>query len=273
MSALRTIHVGINAYVRSQLSYCLNDVIDIWWTVEKVRDPMYRVTLVDAKATRENIVRAAFDTLNQSEAGDAIFVSMSGHGTRVKALQPSAEPDGLDECFCPWDSITPEGLDTDKLLRDDDYGAWLKACADCQVRVTSLFDFCHSGDPHRNVATTDRCAPGDTGTGPLRRFGVMPGRTVTAAPRGVNFLDQQHITLCACRADQTAAELVIEYGRGNGAMTWAAWKGLCAVGQDARWGDYVGEIRSRLDGLGLLDQQEPQLWISEERFGEKVLPV
>ncbi len=105
-----------------------------------------------------NSIRGALDRLAGTvKSGDFVYLQFSGHGTQQPAMDPSIEPDGLDECFLPadtgmWEDRTkgiPNAL-IDKEFRDD-----LQKIRDKGAFIWAVFDCCHSGTMTRAVTETE----------------------------------------------------------------------------------------------------------------------
>jgi secreted trypsin-like serine protease len=104
------------------------------------------VTLIDAQATRANILKTFDDWLIRGSApGARVFFFMSSHGAQVPDLNGDEE-DGLDETLVPYDTRL-ETQNGKQVLRnqiiDDEIDALLKRIADRNVTV--VIDACHSG--------------------------------------------------------------------------------------------------------------------------------
>ena len=105
-----------------------------------------------------NVIRQKLDELAvQVKPGDFVYLHFSGHGTQQPAMDPSIEPDGLDEIFLPrdtgqWKDRTkgvPNAL-VDKEVRDH-----LKAIRDKGAFVWVVFDCCNSGTMTRAAGLSD----------------------------------------------------------------------------------------------------------------------
>lgn len=105
-----------------------------------------------------DVIRQKLDDLAaQVNSGDFVYLHFSGHGTQQPAMDPSIEPDGLDEIFLPRDTGqwkdrkkgVPNAL-VDKEVRDH-----LKAIRDKGAFVWVVFDCCNSGTMTRATGLTD----------------------------------------------------------------------------------------------------------------------
>lgn len=119
-------------------------------------------------------IRAELDTLaGRVGKGDFVFLQFSGHGTQQPAMDPTIEPDGLDEIFLPkdtgmWEDRSkgvPNAL-IDKEIRDH-----LQAIRDKGAFIWAVFDCCHSGTMTRAIGMVDnqeverKINPADLGIG------------------------------------------------------------------------------------------------------------
>lgn len=114
--------------------------------------------LDNAKSPTRSAIRSALGELAQKvSSGDFVFLQFSGHGAQQPAMDPTIEPDGLDEIFLPSDTGmwtdrskgVPNAL-IDKEVRDD-----LQAIRDKGAFIWTVFDCCHSGTMTRAVGLVD----------------------------------------------------------------------------------------------------------------------
>lgn len=105
-----------------------------------------------------DVIRQKLDDLAaQVKPGDFVYLHFSGHGTQQPAMDPSIEPDGLDEIFLPrdtgqWKDRTkgvPNAL-IDKEVRDH-----LNAIRNNGAFVWVVFDCCNSGTMTRAAGLSD----------------------------------------------------------------------------------------------------------------------
>lgn len=114
--------------------------------------------LENAASPTRAAIRAALDGLaDRVGSGDFVYLQFSGHGAQQPAMDPSLEPDGMDEIFLPRDTGmwkdrskgVPNAL-IDKEVRDH-----LQAIRDKGAFIWAVFDCCHSGTMTRAVGLVD----------------------------------------------------------------------------------------------------------------------
>jgi secreted trypsin-like serine protease len=152
----RALLIGIDAYENPKfnLKGSVNDVRNMQQLL--INTFQYQgeqiMTLIDAQATRANILKAFDDWLIRDSAPRArVFFYMSSHGAQVPDLNGDEE-DGLDETLVPYDTRV-ETQNGKKVLRnqiiDDEIDERLKRIADRNVTV--VIDACHSGTATRDL--------------------------------------------------------------------------------------------------------------------------
>jgi len=247
--------IGINDYpgTGSDLAGCVNDAND--WAKE-LRSRGFTVTqLLDRKATGKAMREAIRSLVTKAKVGDLVAVQYSGHGSFVPD-DDGDEPDGTDECLCPYD-INANGPITDDELFDL-YNARRQG-----VRLLMISDSCHSG-------TVARFAP--ITTPPTIRGARAPQRKVRFLPPGVFLSARKAAKLGVRRATRSSsppgryAALLMsgcqdtEYsydayfqGRPNGAFTFVALRAFSRLPAKASYADWYRAVRKALPS-----QQYPQ---------------
>ncbi|KAL2109170.1 hypothetical protein VUR80DRAFT_2858 [Thermomyces stellatus] len=139
--------IGINYFrQRGELKGCINDVRNLSnFLMQKHRFRRQdMVILTDdqrdprSQPTRENILRAMAWLVNGAEANDSLFFHFSGHGGQTKDLDGD-EDDGYDEVIYPVDYKSAGHI------VDDHMHHILVRPLKPGVRLTAIFDSCHSG--------------------------------------------------------------------------------------------------------------------------------
>ncbi|WP_166783885.1 caspase family protein [Cryobacterium sp. Hz9] len=140
--------VGINAYPGGDALYgCVADAEA--WATQFIAAGFAVRTLLDAEATRQNILLGLLDLVARSVAGDVLVFQYAGHGTYVDDLDGDETETGneekkYDEALCPID------FRDGNLIIDDDLGEIFDQLPD-GVSLTAFFDSCHSGDGQRRL--------------------------------------------------------------------------------------------------------------------------
>ncbi|KAI4655723.1 Ca(2+)-dependent cysteine protease [Alternaria ventricosa] len=139
--------IGINYFgQRGQLRGCINDVKNMSTYLNEFfgykREDM--VTLTDdqqnpmSQPTKANILRAMHWLVKDARPNDSLFFHYSGHGGQTKDLDGD-EDDGYDEVVYPVDFRTAGHIVDDEMHRI------MVAPLQPGVRLTAIFDSCHSG--------------------------------------------------------------------------------------------------------------------------------
>ena len=148
----RALLVGISKYESARfpkLEYPPNDVARL---AELLQSPEYgfEVTLLTddtpQKPTRENILKAIQKVLiDAAQPGDVSLFYFSGHGSSVKNSL-SDEADRRDETIVPMDAVRPvTNLSEFKDIRDKEIAEIFGRAVDKGIKLTAIFDSCHSG--------------------------------------------------------------------------------------------------------------------------------
>lgn len=138
--------IGINYYgQKNQLRGCINDVINVQDFLKQhgykgedtvvLRDDSRDQRVIP---TRENIVRAMKWLVKGAQTNDSLFLHYSGHGGQTEDLDGD-EDSGYDDVIYPVDYVRAGHI------VDDDIHLMLVKPLMPGVRLTALFDCCHSG--------------------------------------------------------------------------------------------------------------------------------
>ena len=90
------------------------------------------------RPTRDNIIRAMQWLVENAQPNDALFLHYSGHGGQTEDLDGDEE-DGYDEVIYPVD------FKQTSHIVDDEIHHWVVKPLQPGVRLTAIFDSCHSG--------------------------------------------------------------------------------------------------------------------------------
>lgn len=207
--------IGINKYPLLapyyQLSGCVNDVelmADI--LQHSFGFPAKQITLLkDEQATRDGILAAMNQLVEQAGENDIVLLGYSGHGSQMTDREGD-EPDGKDETIMPHNSGRYPYPNRD--ITDDEIYAWLLKVAQKTPYVTLIFDCCHSGTISRDVfGTASRWVEPD-----LRPIEELPPSPVSrevahASSRDVGGsgllpIGERYVLIAACQDKESAYE-------------------------------------------------------------------
>jgi hypothetical protein len=250
----KAVIVGINKYPPQYptLQGCVNDAQDViaYLTAERGLDPSDIMPLYDSRATKSAIVTALKDMIAASSPGDHLLFHYSGHGSQI-ASQDVNEPDGLDECLCPYDF---DFADRDTAFTDNEMGDIMASVPD-GTALTIVLDSCHSGDMQKDAKLKPRFIPVPPDLAlRFKRRRLVKRRSLAAVNAAL---------VSACASNETAADT--SYGnRPNGAFTYN-WLSVVREGATSSLDDLVSAVTKPLavapynmhpqvDGLAQLEQ-------------------
>ncbi|KAI1848353.1 hypothetical protein JX265_008867 [Neoarthrinium moseri] len=275
--------VGINYFgQRGQLRGCINDVKHMSaYLVEKFgykREDM--VILTDdqhnpmSQPTKQNILRAMHWLVKDARPNDSLFFHYSGHGGQTKDLDGD-EADGYDEVIYPVDFRAVGHITDDEMHRI------MVRPLQAGVRLTAIFDSCHSGTaldlPYiystQGMLKEPNLAK-EAGQGLLGVISSYSQGDIAGVAKNVmGFFKKATsgedaynrtlatktsaadvIMLSGSRDDQTSADATIA-SQATGAMSWAFISALKKRPQQS----YVQLLNSIRDELATRYTQKPQL--------------
>lgn len=247
--------IGINNYpgTSSDLNGCVNDAND--WARELTTRGFAVTKLLDKQATGKAMRAAIQATVGKAKFGDLVVVQYSGHGSFVPD-EDGDEPDGTDECLCPYD-IGKNGPLTDDELFD------LYSERQRGVKILMISDSCHSGTVARFAPITT--PPTTTGKhAPQRKVRFLPPAAFLSkretAKLGVRRALRSSsppgryaaLLLAGCQDTEYSFDAYFR-GRPNGAFTFVALRALSGLPAQATYADWFKAIRTALPS-----QQYPQ---------------
>jgi len=247
--------IGINDYpgTGSDLAGCVNDAND--WAALLKKKGCATTTMFDRQATGKNMRAAINSVIAQASAGDLVVIQYSGHGSYVPD-ENGDEPDGKDECLCPYD-INSNGPITDDELFD------MCNAKKPGVKLLVISDSCHSGSNARFAPIT---------TPPTIKGRKAPQRKVRFLPPAV-FLSKRELAklgtsrairrsnppgrhagllMAGCQDSEYSYDASFQ-GRANGAFSFVALRELAKLPATASYQRWYNAIRKALPS-----QQYPQ---------------
>ncbi|KAK4041839.1 Metacaspase-1A [Parachaetomium inaequale] len=279
----RALLIGINYFgQKGELRGCINDVKNL--SAYLIENHGYRredmVTLTDdqqnpvMQPTKANIVRAMQWLVGGAQPNDALFLHYSGHGGQTKDLDGDEE-DGSDEVIYPVDFRTAGHI------VDDQIHELVVKPLQPGVRLTAIFDSCHSGSvldlpylystkgvlKEPNLAkeagqglleAVGHYARGDMGSVASTVFGfaksAFKGNDAYERTKRTKTSPADVIMWSGSKDDQTSADATIA-SQATGAMSWAFISALKQNPQQS----YVQLLNSIRDVLETKYTQKPQL--------------
>ncbi|KAL2133272.1 hypothetical protein VTI74DRAFT_2615 [Chaetomium olivicolor] len=275
--------IGINYFGQEgELRGCINDVKNVSaFLIENYgykREDM--VILTDDQSnpvmqpTKENIIRAMKWLVTGAQPNDALFLHYSGHGGQTEDLDGDEE-DGYDEVIYPVDYKTAGHI------VDDEIHDYVVKPLQAGVRLTAIFDSCHSGTvmdlpyiystkgvlKEPNLAkeagqglleAVGHYARGDMGSVASTVFGLaktaLRGNDAYEQTKRTKTSPADVIMWSGSKDDQTSADATIA-SQATGAMSWAFISALKQNPQQS----YVQLLNSIRDVLATKYTQKPQL--------------
>ncbi|KAF0424543.1 putative Metacaspase-1 [Gigaspora margarita] len=190
--------------------------------------------------TRANILRGMKWLVHDSQPGDSLFFHYSGHGGQVEDTNGD-EVDGYDETIMPVD------FEKKGQIIDDDMHDIMVRPLKAGVRLTAIFDSCHSGTAldlpfiYSTSGTAKKLNLFSEGTHAIMDVGLsymrgdaegikttfksftvkaMHGQQIEERIKTTNYSFADVIMISGCKDPQTSADIK-EAGKSTGAMSFA----------------------------------------------------
>lgn len=226
MMKLYALLIGITDYAHRPLNQCVGDVHKMNAYLSGLGqqfDQIHNRTLLNADATRENVVQSIGDHLGQATDRDVALLYFSGHGAREQTGgRFPEEHDGLLDCLVCYD---PADISTAQFLANKE----LRYCfhrLPHNPHLVTIVDACHSGDIVRMFEDPDTGPSQDMGK---RIAGTFPARDYSA------FL--------------FAGDPVVERQTPGGTEVFIPWKNSVHIGaclsSESSWEDSRGGVFTR----------------------------
>ncbi|KAJ1341082.1 hypothetical protein BSLG_004323 [Batrachochytrium salamandrivorans] len=219
----RALYIGINyTGTKSALRGCVQDVQNVSKYVGSTNIFKESLFLTDdqqepaKRPTRENIIAGFKWLVAGAQDGDAYFMHYSGHGATQKDTDGD-ETSGLDQTIAPLD------YEQAGQITDDEMNAILVHPLPKGVRLTAVFDCCHSGSALDLPYTYSVDAFQAVSLVTQKAQGGQPSADADAARKKT--IEQKSseadvVMFSGCKDSQTSADAVID-GSATGAMSWA----------------------------------------------------
>jgi hypothetical protein len=223
--AKKALCVGINDYPfgeENDLRGCVNDALQ-WSSLLEKRFGFEVKRLLDAEATKNNIMAELQDLLAKAKAGDVLTFVIASHGT-YRADINGDEPD-YEDALCPYD------VDSGNLILSSELQTLF---SDLQegVRLTAITDACYFASITRVMLSQFRRSrqlnPALWGGVVLSHDHMRVARKLKESKKKKPDSEVKEIILKACQSGQTAADTYIE-GHYHGAMSYYAIKAIASA--------------------------------------------
>ncbi|KAJ5220255.1 hypothetical protein N7468_009459 [Penicillium chermesinum] len=257
--------IGINYIGQpNALKGCINDVANMsTFLTERFqyrREDM--VILTDdqpnplSQPTKANILRAMHWLVQGAEPNDSLFIHFSGHGGRTPDLDGDEE-DGYDDVIYPLDYRTAGHI------VDDDMHAIMVRPLKAGVRLTAIYDSCHSGTaldlPYIYSTQGVLKEPNLAKEAAQDLFSVLTSYSQNdfsgIASTAINFFKKATNGGEARSKDTQTSADTFQDGQARGALSWAFIKSLKQWPHQS-YLQLLNSIRAELEGKY---SQKPQL--------------
>ena len=258
--AKRAVLVGINNYSQSNatLRGCINDITMM--NTMLIRNFGFDATnirmLVDAKATKPNVLEKLRWLVADAEPGDVLVFHYSGHGSLITLKDERGQIiDRQQPIICTYE------LNWSDPLTFREVGKVLVAPEG--VNITSILDCCHSGHDFRELQNpgltfASRQTVGETKprflAAPVDPSVTMPSAKAVVDPRKLS--EDTDILLTGCAVAETSADAFIN-GSYRGAFTYSLYQALTAANYKIDYLNTLARTAQNLKKSGF--QQNPQI--------------
>ncbi len=208
--------------------------------------------LYDTAATRDAILNAIDELLNGSATGDIAFIYYAGHGSQVKNSL-STENDLKDESIVPANTWK-EGVGD---IRDKELAKICNRFIDKGIKLTLVFDCCHSGSIARGLYQPKYRFIAESNVDAKDNSNPVPPETRKRSG---------YLVLSAAQDNEYAQEQIDDNNIPHGAFTLALVRALNQESSKASVQNIFNSVRAILKSNG--KSQEPVLAGDTARFNE-----
>lgn len=216
---LHALLVGINDYrdPRNQLRGCVNDAKLLAGRLRALGANV--ATLLDAQATRANVLAAWDATTRAAAAGDTLILHFAGHGSPAPRMAGGAglQKDGTFILFRDYEPTRAPG----EMLLDAELFALLTPLPKRGVQPVVLLDCCYAGGLTRGIdpraAGADRFRYADLDMNAVANgMADLPPPPAPPPPAELAPI----LFLAACQANETDPEIRLPDGTWHGALSY-----------------------------------------------------
>lgn len=214
--------------------------------------------LYDAKATRAAILKGMEDLLANTPENGIALIYYAGHGSYI-TNSLSKEEDKYDESIVPADTWKEGVAD----IRDKEIARMFNRFVDKKIKLTAIFDCCHSGSMARGLY------PGKSRYIGGSNYDVKDSATVIPPETRPN---SNILILSAAQDNEPAKEHRLDYTQpAHGAFTLALLEIFKQQSVKSSTENIFNSIRAMIKAFG--KTQEPVLAGDPARFSETLLGI
>ena len=210
----------------------------------------------DEAATREGVLAALHQLVQEAGPNDIVYIHYSGHGSQVKDLSGDEAGDQLDETIVPQDGRTTGVPD----ITDDELEEILSNLKTESAVV--VLDSCHSGTATRGLEVRVRAVSPDSRVALYKQPAV---RSRAIVPLTIN----RYILMSGAASNEEALDGPVD-GRYHGFFTHSLFKSLQSASPDASTQEVFAGAKQELKRIqtqfGRTSMPEPQLEAKKERL-------
>ena len=168
-------------------------------------------SLKNEQATKKGIVNSLIYLAKQSQPGDVVFISFSGHGQQMTDINgDESDVDELDETWIPYDAKLKYSDDYrgENHLVDDELNGYLKSIYESigeEGKMLVLVDACHAGGSTRGSSTSANTTEIVRGVSDVFMLPMLPDDRIKSERSET--LQMPWLTLSACLSYQKNFEM------------------------------------------------------------------
>ncbi len=213
--------------------------------------------IVNYDATRENILKGMENLLKESQQNDIAFIYYAGHGSQVKNSM-SAEKDKKDESMVPVDTWKEGVAD----IRDKELAKMFNRFIDKGVKLTIIYDCCHSGSIARGLYPSKSRFIAESNYDAKDNSAPVPPETRKKS---------SYLIMSAAQDNEFAQEQFDDVDSAHGAFTLALMKAMDQQSVTTSAQNLFTGLRAVLKSNG--KSQEPVLAGDIERFDQTLFGI
>ena len=148
--AVRSLIIGIDAYQHvRQLKGAVADALDIEKSLRTMGIGDV-TTLINAGASRENIMQTIKDLVQRTGPNDLIVLSIAGHGAQEPETVKGSEPDGIENVFL-LPGFEPTARGSKQRILGSEFNHFIRQFESRGAKVLFVADTCHGGGLAREM--------------------------------------------------------------------------------------------------------------------------